>query len=181
MAEYKKTGRLKALIVTGCLAQRYQKEILDEIPEVDGVLGTTSYDKILEAIDEALAGHTELKMEDINALPQVETKRLVTTGGHYAYLKIAEGCDKHCTYCIIPKVRGDYRSVPDGETSERSKRTGRRRSKRADPGRTGNHRLRSGSLRGKEITGTAAINCARSRDFTGSGFSTVIRKRLQRN
>lgn len=111
MAEYKKTGRLKALIVTGCLAQRYQKEILDEIPEVDGVLGTTSYDKILEAIDEALAGHTELKMEDINALPQVETKRLVTTGGHYAYLKIAEGCDKHCTYCIIPKVRGDYRSV----------------------------------------------------------------------
>ena len=112
MAEYKKTGRLKALIVTGCLAQRYQKEILDEIPEVDGVLGTTSYDKILEAIDEALAGHTELKMEDINALPQVETKRLVTTGGHYAYLKIAEGCDKHCTYCIIPKVRGDYRSVP---------------------------------------------------------------------
>ena len=71
MAEYKKTGRLKALIVTGCLAQRYQKEILDEIPEVDGVLGTTSYDKILEAIDEALAGHTELKMEDINALPQV--------------------------------------------------------------------------------------------------------------
>lgn len=112
MAEYKKTGRLKALIVTGCLAQRYQKEILDEIPEVDGVLGTTSYDKILEAIDEALAGHTELKIEDINALPQVETKRLVTTGGHYAYLKIAEGCDKHCTYCIIPKVRGDYRSVP---------------------------------------------------------------------
>ena len=112
MAEYKKTGRLKALIVTGCLAQRYQKEILDEIPEVDGVLGTTSYDKILEAIDEALAGHTELKMEDVNALPQVETKRLVTTGGHYAYLKIAEGCDKHCTYCIIPKVRGDYRSVP---------------------------------------------------------------------
>ena len=97
--------------MTGCLAQRYQKEILDEIPEVDGVLGTTSYDKILEAIDEALAGHTELKMEDINALPQVETKRLVTTGGHYAYLKIAEGCDKHCTYCIIPKVRGDYRSV----------------------------------------------------------------------
>ena len=112
MAEYKKSGRLKALIVTGCLAQRYQKEILDEIPEVDGVLGTTSYDKISEAIDEALAGHTELKMEDINALPQVETKRLVTTGGHYAYLKIAEGCDKHCTYCIIPKVRGDYRSVP---------------------------------------------------------------------
>ena len=112
MAEYKKTGRLKALVVTGCLAQRYQQEIIDEIPEVDAVLGTASYDKIAEAIDEALSGHTEMYLEDIDRLPQVSSKRLVTTGGHYAYLKIAEGCDKHCTYCIIPKVRGNYRSVP---------------------------------------------------------------------
>ena len=112
MAEYKKTGRLKALVVTGCLAQRYQQEIIDEIPEVDAVLGTASYDKIAEAIDEALGGHTEMYLEDIDRLPQVASKRLVTTGGHYAYLKIAEGCDKHCTYCIIPKVRGNYRSVP---------------------------------------------------------------------
>ena len=112
MAEYKKTGRLKALVVTGCLAQRYQQEIIDEIPEVDAVLGTASYDKIAEAIDEALGGHTEMYLEDIDRLPQVESKRLVTTGGHYTYLKIAEGCDKHCTYCIIPKVRGNYRSVP---------------------------------------------------------------------
>ena len=112
MAEYKKTGRLKALVVTGCLAQRYQQEIIDEIPEVDAVLGTASYDKIAEAIDEALDGHTEMYLEDIDRLPQVSSKRLVTTGGHYAYLKIAEGCDKHCTYCIIPKVRGNYRSVP---------------------------------------------------------------------
>lgn len=112
MAEYKKTGCLKALVVTGCLAQRYQQEIIDEIPEVDAVLGTASYDKIAEAIDEALDGHTEMYLEDIDRLPQVSSKRLVTTGGHYAYLKIAEGCDKHCTYCIIPKVRGNYRSVP---------------------------------------------------------------------
>ena len=112
MAEYKKTGRLKALVVTGCLAQRYQQEIIDEIPEVDAVLGTASYDKIAEAIDEALDGHTEMYLEDIDRLPQVSSKRLVTTGGHYAYLKIAEGCDKHCTYCIIPKVSGNYRSVP---------------------------------------------------------------------
>ena len=112
MAEYKKTGRLKALVVTGCLAQRYQQEIIDEIPEVDAVLGTASYDKIAEAIDEALDGHTEMYLQDIDRLPQVSSKRLVTTGGHYAYLKIAEGCDKHCTYCIIPKVRGNYRSVP---------------------------------------------------------------------
>lgn len=112
MAAYKKEGKLKALIVTGCLAQRYRQEILDEIPEVDAVLGTTAYDKILDAVDEALKGHHALVIEDIDALPQVDTKRLVTTGGHFAYLKIAEGCDKHCTYCIIPKIRGNYRSVP---------------------------------------------------------------------
>ena len=112
MAEYKKEGALKALIVTGCLAQRYKQEILDEIEEVDAVLGTTSYDKIVDAIEEALKGNKSLEMENIDALPMVETKRLVTTGGHYAYLKIAEGCDKHCTYCIIPKIRGNFRSVP---------------------------------------------------------------------
>ena len=112
MAELKKEGRLKALIVTGCLAQRYKEEIIEEIPEVDAVLGTTSYDKILDAIDEALKGHHHVEMTDIDALPYVDTKRLVTTGGHFAYLKIAEGCDKHCTYCIIPKIRGNFRSVP---------------------------------------------------------------------
>lgn len=112
MAEYKKAGSCKALIVTGCLAQRYKQEIIDEIEEVDAVLGTTSYDKIVEAIDEALEGHSSVEMTDINALPIVESKRLVTTGGHFAYLKIAEGCDKHCTYCIIPKIRGNFRSVP---------------------------------------------------------------------
>ena len=112
MAEYKKAGSCKAMIVTGCLVQRYKQEIIDEIEEVDAVLGTTSYDKIVEAIDEALAGYTSVEMTDIDALPLVESKRLVTTGGHFAYLKIAEGCDKHCTYCIIPKIRGNFRSVP---------------------------------------------------------------------
>lgn len=112
MAEYKNQGRLKCLVVTGCLAQRYKDEILAEIPEVDMVLGTTSYDKIVQAIEEALSGKKDIVMTDINALPQVDTKRMVTTGGHFAYLKIAEGCDKHCTYCIIPKLRGSYRSVP---------------------------------------------------------------------
>lgn len=112
MAQYKTEGRLKALVVTGCLAQRYQQEILEEIPEVDAVLGTTSYDKIVDAVEEALEGQGHVKMQDLDALPLVEAKRLVTTGGHFAYLKIAEGCDKHCTYCIIPKIRGNYRSVP---------------------------------------------------------------------
>ena len=112
MAEYKKEGKVKALIVTGCLAERYRQEILDEIPEVDEVLGTTAYDKILDAVDQALEGKHSVILSDLDALPLPETRRLVTTGGHFAYLKIAEGCDKHCTYCIIPKIRGNFRSVP---------------------------------------------------------------------
>ena len=112
VAEYKKNGSAKALIVTGCMAERYRQEILDEIPEVDEVLGTTAYDRILDAVDAALAGQHEVMTADLDALPLPETKRLVTTGGHFAYLKIAEGCDKHCTYCIIPKIRGNFRSVP---------------------------------------------------------------------
>lgn len=112
MAEYRKNGPARALIVTGCLAQRYRQEILDEIPEVDEVLGTTAFDKILDAVDAALSGERRVMLEDPDALPLPETKRLVTTGGHYAYLKIAEGCDKHCTYCIIPSLRGRFRSVP---------------------------------------------------------------------
>ena len=112
MAEYKKAGQAKALIVTGCLAERYRQEIIDEIPEVDEVLGTTAYDQILDAVDAALVGRHSVVISDLDALPMPETKRLVTTGGHFAYLKIAEGCDKHCTYCIIPKIRGNFRSVP---------------------------------------------------------------------
>ena len=112
MAEYKKSGSLKALIVTGCMAERYREEITKEIPEVDAVLGTASYGHILDAVDGALAGQSYLKMEPLDTLPLVNTHRMVTTGGHYAYLKIAEGCDKHCTYCIIPKLRGNFRSVP---------------------------------------------------------------------
>lgn len=112
MAEYKKSGSLKALIVTGCMAERYREEITKEIPEVDAVLGAASYGHILDAVDEALKGHSYLMMEPLDTLPIIETHRLVTTGGHYAYLKIAEGCDKHCTYCIIPKLRGNFRSVP---------------------------------------------------------------------
>ena len=113
LAEYRKSGSCKALIVAGCLAQRYKQEIVDEIPEVDAVLGTTTYDAIVETVEKVLEGQKELHFEDIDRLvPEQEGARALTTGGHYAYLKIAEGCDKHCTYCIIPKVRGNYRSVP---------------------------------------------------------------------
>lgn len=112
MAELKKTGNCKALIVTGCLAQRYKQEIIDEIPEVDGILGTSTYDEISNVLKQALGGKAAVCFHDINALPQVDTQRVITTGGHYAFLKIAEGCDKNCTYCIIPSLRGNYRSVP---------------------------------------------------------------------
>lgn len=113
MAEYKKAGTCKALIVTGCMAQRYQKEIIQEIPEVDAVLGTSSYRDILKAVEEACAGRHFEEYRDINELPEDSGHPVLTTGGHYGYLKIAEGCDKHCTYCIIPSLRGRFRSVPE--------------------------------------------------------------------
>lgn len=112
MAQYKETGRLKALLVTGCLAQRYQKEITEEIPEVDAVLGTGSWDELIQALDKVFEGEKYLDFQDVDRLPQAEGKRVITTGGYYDYLKIAEGCDKRCTYCIIPKLRGKYRSIP---------------------------------------------------------------------
>lgn len=112
MAELKKTGVLKGLIVTGCLAQRYQDDILNEIPEVDALVGSTSYDSINEVIDRVMKGEKTSEFKDIDYLTNVKTHRVNTTGGYYSYLKIAEGCDKHCTYCIIPKIRGNYRSVP---------------------------------------------------------------------
>ena len=112
MAELRKSGAVRALIAAGCLAQRYQDEIQKEIPEVDAIVGTTAIDAIVETLDEVLAGQGHNHLEDINRKPVYDRERIVTTGGHYAYLKIAEGCDKHCSYCIIPRVRGTYRSIP---------------------------------------------------------------------
>lgn len=112
MAELRKSGQIKALIVTGCLAQRYKEEIQTEIPEVDAIIGTTAIDTIVDTLEGVLAGQSHNHIEDINLPPVYDKKRIVTTGGHYAYLKIAEGCDKRCSYCIIPKVRGNYRSIP---------------------------------------------------------------------
>lgn len=112
MAELKKSGQIKALVVTGCLAQRYCDEIQKEIPEVDAIIGTTAISSITQTLEEILNGKPENHMETLENPPVGGRKRVVTTGGYYAYLKIAEGCNKHCTYCIIPKVRGNYRSVP---------------------------------------------------------------------
>ena len=116
LAERRRNGQLKALIVTGCLGQRYQEEIQKEIPEVDEILGISAIDKIIDALDETIKRDELYKhknyFEDLNVKPLGGKKRVITTGGLFDYLKIAEGCDKHCTYCIIPKVRGNYRSVP---------------------------------------------------------------------
>lgn len=112
LSERKKEGQLKVLIAAGCLAQRYHDEIQKEIPEVDAIIGTTATDTIIKTLESVLAGKAENHIEDINKAPSGGKKRIVTTGGYYDYLKIAEGCNKHCTYCIIPKVRGNFRSVP---------------------------------------------------------------------
>ncbi len=112
MAELRKSGQIRALIVAGCLAQRYADEIQKEIPEVDAIIGTTAIDAIVETLESVLEGRAVNHFDNIDKALQGGHKRVVTTGGYYAYLKIAEGCDKHCTYCIIPKVRGKYRSIP---------------------------------------------------------------------
>ena len=112
MGKLKQTGKVKALIVTGCLAERYRDEIRKELPEVDAILGTTSTESIVEAVETALTGKQYQHFDDVNFLAPSHEKRVITSGTYMGYLKIAEGCNKHCTYCIIPKVRGSYRSVP---------------------------------------------------------------------
>ncbi len=112
MAELKKNESIKALIVTGCLAQRYKEEIQEEIEEVDAIIGTTAIEHIVETIEEILAGQGHNYVESIDKVAKEHEQRILTTGGHYAYLKIAEGCNKQCTYCVIPQLRGKYRSVP---------------------------------------------------------------------
>ena len=111
-SKLKEVGNLRALIVTGCLAQRYKDEIIKEIPEVDALLGTSSFDKIVETVEEVLGGEIKNEFLDLDRLPSISKKRKNSTGGYYAYLKIAEGCNKNCTYCIIPSLRGNYRSYP---------------------------------------------------------------------
>lgn len=115
MAELKKRGQCRALIVTGCLAQRYTEEIQKEIPEVDAVVGTTACDQIVTAVEQSLAGKNTVLMHDLDYLPADFTERLPAVSGYSSSLKIAEGCSKRCTYCIIPYLRGNYRSVPMGE------------------------------------------------------------------
>ena len=122
LAQLKEAGQLKALVVTGCLAQRYASDIRSEIPEVDAVVGTMAIEDIVAAVEGAVAGKKPDFFRELSSAPARVKDRVLTTGGHYAYLKIAEGCDKHCTYCVIPKVRGPYRSVPMEELTEQAER-----------------------------------------------------------
>ncbi len=122
MAELKKNGQLKAIIASGCLAQRYKEEIQKEIPEVDALIGTMSVSAIADTLDSVVKGKPRNTFYELSTKPYSGGKRILTTGGHYAYLKIAEGCDKNCTYCIIPKVRGGYRSIPMEELIEEAKK-----------------------------------------------------------
>ena len=121
MAEYKDAGSCKALIVTGCLAERYREEIIREIPQVDAVLGTNSYEEVVEALDAVQKGGRYESYRPLEGIPHQKAKRSLTTGGHFAHLKIAEGCNKRCTYCIIPYIRGNYRSVPMEELVAQAK------------------------------------------------------------
>lgn len=109
VAELKEAGEVGKILVTGCLSQRYKEEILSELPEVDGVLGTGSYSRIVEAVNAVAAGETPCYFDSIHA-PVEELPRVLTTPKHYAFLRIAEGCDNHCAYCVIPSLRGKYRS-----------------------------------------------------------------------
>ncbi|NME35049.1 30S ribosomal protein S12 methylthiotransferase RimO [Fusobacterium sp. FSA-380-WT-3A] len=110
MSDYKKDGSLKKLIVSGCLSERYKEELLKEIPEIDAVVGTGDVDKIGEVVDSIIEGKKELRVGSLDFLPTSKTPRMLTNYPHSAYLKISEGCDKYCTYCIIPSLRGDLRS-----------------------------------------------------------------------
>lgn len=122
LAQLKETAKLKALIVTGCLAQRYKDEIQEEIPEVDAILGSTNIDDIVTVVNQAMTGEKVICCKDIQYLPSNLTDRVVTTGNAMAYLKIAEGCNKRCSYCIIPFLRGNYRSIPMEEILETAKK-----------------------------------------------------------
>ena len=146
----KKAGSCKALIVTGCMAQRYRNEITEEIPEVDAVLGTTSYEDIYRCNPGSSVMGKSFRNSRVSIIcRKAWDRRVLTTGGHFGYLKIAEGCDKHCTYCIIPKLRGKFRSVPMERLLTQAREMAEARCERTDTGSTGDYSIRYRSLRRK--------------------------------
>ena len=165
LAEYKKTGKCKVLIASGCLAERYQDTILEEMPEIDGVIGTTAYDDIAVVVKKALGGEHAALTKELDYLPVHLTDRVTSGMSHVGYLKISEGCNKNCTYCIIPSMRGHYRSVPMEDLIEEAE-------KLAEKG------IRELILVAQETTSDV---CQRFAISPGFEFYTVIPKRLQSN
>jgi ribosomal protein S12 methylthiotransferase len=122
LVRLKETANLKVLVVAGCMAERYTDELMEEIPEIDAFIGTTGIASIAQAVEDTLAGKKAVARSDISTDPLLNpAQRIVTTGGHYAFLKIAEGCDKNCTYCAIPRFRGHYRSFPMERLTEEAR------------------------------------------------------------
>ena len=169
MAQLKAEGRIQKILVTGCLAQRYQEEILKELPEVDGVLGTGSYYDVANAVGQVLSGKCYKRFDDINA-DQSEDGRILTTPEYYAYLKIAEGCDNHCAYCVIPKLRGKLRSRPMEDLIKEAEQLASDGVKEliVQP-------LRPRSLRRAEACGAAAQALQNRRAGLGSGTLSISR------
>jgi len=126
LGELKAEGNLKAIVVAGCLGQRYTAEIHEELPEVDAIVGINSLDHIVEAVEGALKGKNNDFVDKLDRKPVKNPERVITTGGYYEYLKIAEGCDKHCTYCAIPVFKGNYRSIPMEELVEEAENLAQR-------------------------------------------------------
>ena len=180
MAEYKKTGKCVSLIITGCLAQRYADDIQREIPEVDAVVGTTAYDRIFEVVKDTLQGKKECALNDLDYLPRNLTNRVHTSSGYSSYLKIAEGCSKHCTYCIIPKLRGNYRSVPMEELLVEAEQL-------AKEGTTELIVIaQETTVYGVDLYGEKRLpkllhELCKMMELNGFGYCTVIRKKLQKN
>ena len=173
MAEMKHSCRCKALIVTGCMAERYKDEIMTEIEEVDAVIGTTSYQHIAEVVAEVLEGQKVKQFDDLQAMPEVDVQRIMTTGGYSSYLKIAEGCDKHCTYCIIPKLRGSYRSHSMDYLIKQAESLAAQGVKELN--------IVAQETTDRKCSRTSSKGSAVLKVFPGSVSSTVILKRLMKN
>lgn len=154
-AELKAAGEVGKILVTGCLSQRYQADILEELPEIDGIMGTGCFGDIVTALEQVVNGQECRHFADING-PVEELPRVLSTPRQYAYLRIAEGCSNRCAYCVIPSLRGNYRSPPDGGHSGGGPCAGGGRGAGVHRHRSGYHPLRRGSVRRAAASGAAA-------------------------
>lgn len=154
-AQLKDAGEIQKILVTGCLSQRYQADILDELPEIDGIMGTGCFGDIVPALEQVMNGQECRHFADING-PVEELPRVLSTPRQYAYLRIAEGCSNRCAYCVIPSLRGNYRSRRMEDILQEAPGPGGRRRAGVHRHRSGYYPLRHGPVRGAEAAGAAA-------------------------